>query len=49
MKTPELLETIRQDARYALRTMRKNPAFALTAVLMIALAIGAAPPWRLEP
>jgi len=40
MRTSELRETIRQDARYALRTMRRNPAFALTAVLMIALAIG---------
>jgi putative ABC transport system permease protein len=40
MPKPELFESIRQDARYALRTMRKNPAFAGTAVLMIALAIG---------
>jgi len=33
-------ETVRQDARYAIRAMRKNPAFAVTAVLMMALAIG---------
>jgi putative ABC transport system permease protein len=35
-----LLENIRQDAGYALRTMRKNPAFTVTAILMVALAIG---------
>jgi putative ABC transport system permease protein len=34
------LETIWQDARHALRTMRKNPAFAATAVLTLALGIG---------
>ena len=35
-----LLETIWQDMRYALRTMRKKPAFAVTAVITLALAIG---------
>jgi predicted permease len=40
MTTSEMFESIRQDARYALRAMRKNPPFALTAMLMIALAIG---------
>lgn len=34
------LGTIGQDARYALRTMRKNSAFAAIAILMVALAIG---------
>src|SRR5437870_8611514 len=29
------------DFRYALRTFRQNPGFALTAILSIALAIGA--------
>jgi len=35
-----VLETIRQDARHAMRTLRKNPVFAATAVLTLALAIG---------
>ncbi len=34
------LENIWQDALYALRTMRRKPAFTATAVLTLALAIG---------
>jgi hypothetical protein len=35
-----MLETIRQNTAYALRTMRKNPGFAATAVLVLTLGIG---------
>src|ERR1700687_3770236 len=38
--TIRLPENIWQDTGYALRTMRKNPVFAATAVLVLTLGIG---------
>jgi hypothetical protein len=35
------IDTTIRDLRYAFRTLRKSPAFALTAILSLGLAIGA--------
>jgi predicted permease len=40
MNSAAYLETIWQDSIYALRAMRKNPLFAMTAVLTLAIGIG---------
>ena len=34
-------ETVAQDLRFALRQLRKNPGFAATAIVILALGIGA--------
>src|SRR5438552_5000545 len=34
------LETLMQDTRHALRRLRKAPAFAITAIVTVALGIG---------
>jgi len=39
--TLPLLENIARDVRYALRGLRRNPVFAVTAILTLALGIGA--------
>jgi macrolide transport system ATP-binding/permease protein len=39
--TIPFLESVVQDLRFTLRQLRKNPAFAVTAIAMVALGIGA--------
>jgi putative ABC transport system permease protein len=41
MRTELVLDILGRDFAYAIRTLRKNPAFALTAIVTLALAIGA--------
>jgi predicted permease len=42
MHVNQFLETVTQDLRYALRGLRRNPVFALSAILALALGIGGA-------
>jgi putative ABC transport system permease protein len=41
MRVTLLADTLSRDALYTFRTLRKNPAFALTAIFTLALGIGA--------
>jgi predicted permease len=41
MRAGSFVETLGQDAHYAVRLLRRNPVFALTAALSLAIGIGA--------
>lgn len=41
MRAALVIDVFRRDRAYTIRSLRKNPAFALTAIVTLALGIGA--------